>query len=278
MELLFLITLFIIGLCVGSFLNVLADRLSNDVPITGRSRCDNCSKTLSWYELIPVISFIIQKQRCRSCKSKLSWSYPISELATGHAFVFTWLFIPRDFFAFVYPNINLLFQANDVMHWQVILAKILLLGIVSCCIVILLADFKYFIIPDPIQVAFAIFSFSLLLLGEVSYLRIISHLGAGIVVMVPMLAIFLLTKGNGLGFGDVKLAANVGLLAGLKGGVITFYLAFILGSLVGVVLLILRKQGLKSKLPFGPFIIIGLLLTIWEYQYWWTVVRYFFNW
>src|SRR3989338_8983791 len=86
--------LFILGLAVGSFLNVLIDRIPNDEsPLSGRSYCDKCKKTLKWYDMVPVASFLILKGKCRFCRASLSFYYPLVELITGIMFVVTFVYI-----------------------------------------------------------------------------------------------------------------------------------------------------------------------------------------
>ena len=118
--------IFILGLTVGSFLNVLIDRLPNDKSILGRSYCDHCKKTLSWKDLIPVLSFVYLRGKCRYCHAPLSYQYPIVELLTGLLFIATYQFATLNFQLIYY------------------------LLIVSSLIVVFFADLKYGIIPDKI--------------------------------------------------------------------------------------------------------------------------------
>lgn len=278
----------LLGLCMGSFLNVVADRLSNDIPITGRSQCGYCHKTLKWYELVPVVSFFVQGGKCRSCRKKLSWYYPLSEIMTALLFVAAWIFFPVDFFREVYPNtIPVLYIAQQGLEGslnvtadgvQFYLLKVLFLGVVSCTVAIILADLKYFIIPDEVQIAFAFFAIAILAIGTPLVEDAGMHIFAAFLIMLPMLAIYLGTSGNGLGFGDVKLAANMGLFLGVKGGLIALYWAFILGTVVGVLAMIVQKKGMKSKIPFGPFLVLGMWITWWNATYWFYLLRYYFNW
>lgn len=277
----------ILGVCIGSFLHVVADRLSNDRPITGRSRCSFCHKTLRWYELIPVVSFALQMGKCRRCKKKLSFYYPASEIMTGLLFMAAWSIFPVVFFREVYPNtLPILYVARDLYEGtalsadvvQFYILKVLFLGVISCTIAIILADLKYFIIPDEVQIAFAIFAAALLAVGTPVVNDIGLHIFAAFLIMLPMLLIYLVTRGRGLGFGDVKLAANMGLFLGVKGGVVALYWAFILGTIVGVTAMVLQKKGMKSKIPFGPFLVLGTWITVWHAEYWFYLLRYFFNW
>jgi prepilin signal peptidase PulO-like enzyme (type II secretory pathway) len=271
------VILFVTGLCMGSFLNVLADRLSNDMPITGRSRCDTCKKQLTWRELIPVVSYFVQGGACKNCKTKLSWYYPFSEFLTGCLYVAVWHFFPVAFFREQFPNLTNIFYEGSAYSADVLLVKALVLAIISCFIVIYIADMKYFIIPDEIQVAIAIFSGLLFFVGDIQWVLIGERVLAALVVMLPMLAVFLVTRGMGMGFGDVKLAANFGLLLGIKFGLVALYWSFMAGTAVGVVLLALRKKGVRSKVPFGPFMLLGAIVTVVYYEKLSYFLRYYYN-
>ncbi|KKU80689.1 MAG: Prepilin peptidase [Candidatus Gottesmanbacteria bacterium GW2011_GWA1_47_8] len=237
---------FVLGLCVGSFANVLIDRLPKGESVWfGRSHCDHCKKTLRWFELIPLLSFVLQTGRCRRCHKKLSIQYPLVELATGFMVVLIQ---------------GQAFEARQGLALGLIFSSLL---------VIFVADLKYMIIPDSMIV---IGIFGVLLQGRaLGGLQgsALSGLGAA----VFFLALFLVTRGRGMGFGDVKLAFLLGLWLGFPRIIIALYLAFLTGAVVGVTLILGRKKKLKSKIAFGPFLVIGAIgayfysgqiLTWWE--------------
>src|SRR3990167_2998470 len=126
MEIFNNVIIFILGASIGSFLNVLIDRLPQGKSILGRSQCDFCQKKLKWFDLIPIFSFIFLTGRCRYCHKKLSWQYPVVEALTGLAFVF-----------------------SDFAVW----------GIIACLIVIFFSDLKYHLISDYILLTLFMFSF-----------------------------------------------------------------------------------------------------------------------
>jgi leader peptidase (prepilin peptidase)/N-methyltransferase len=244
--------LFILGTAIGSFLNVLIDRLPNEQSISGRSYCDFCKKKLQWIDLFPVISFFLLKGKCRYCKKKLSWFYPLVESVTGVMFVLVW--------------ITLIPQSVETIHglslWNII-QIISLYGIISSLIVMFFTDAKYRIIPDSMQISLFVFSvFYIRTIHELSLQLVSERIIAAIVVAAPILFLYLITKGKGMGFGDVKLAPTIGFLLGLKSGLISLYIAFIAGALVGIILLLLKKKGLKSKIAFGPFLVIGIIVML----------------
>ena len=217
---------FVLGLCVGSFLNVLIDRLPKGESIWfGRSRCDFCKKPLRWCELIPIISYLLQAGRCRRCRKKLSLQYPIVELTTGLGFV--------------------LIQGQAFDARQGLALSITF----SALLVIFVADLKYMIIPDSMIVVG--------LLGVLLQGHPLQTLLPGAGAMLFFLLLFFVTHARGMGFGDVKLSFLLGLWLGFPQIIIALYLAFLTGAIVGVTLILARKKKLKSKIAFGPFLIVG---------------------
>ena len=233
MELIFL---FLVGLCVGSFVNVLADRLPNGEDVlVSRSHCDYCKKVLSWYELIPILSYIVQKRRCRHCHKVLSFQYPFIELITGLGFVAI---------ALMFSMYTGLFVALSVVF--------------TMSMVILVADFKYFIIPDATLVVMGLVG--LCSLFALPFQEVKIHVLSAVLAFVGFLLLYFFTKRKGMGFGDVKLAGVLGLLLGFPSLVIALYTAFLTGAMVGVILMIAGKAKMKTKMPFGPFLIIGMVV------------------
>lgn len=244
----------LLGLCVGSFANVLIDRLSCGQSIDGRSHCDYCQKQLMPLDLIPVISFIVSKGRSRCCNKKISWQYPLVESVTGILFVIIYL-------SFI--------EKTDIMSGGVYALITLLAwaGIGTSLLVIFISDVKYQIIPDEMQIVLGSLSLLLQVLVAPQFATFYLSILSGFAVMLPILAIHLATKKKGMGFGDVKLAFCMGILLGTKGGLIALYVAFLVGACVGLLLIIGKKVKIKSKIAFGPFLIIGIVgVLIWGTQ------------
>ncbi|MBI2034143.1 MAG: prepilin peptidase [Candidatus Levybacteria bacterium] len=243
MEILFI---FFIGCAIGSFLNVLVDRLPHDESvIKGRSYCDSCKKQLAWHDLIPVVSFILLRGKCRCCHSPISWQYPLVELLTGILFVMVILHPNNQIFNFQFSIFNLVYY----------------FFIVSSLIVIFFTDLKYGIIPDKIVYPAIIVTFFYLIinyqLSTINYL--ISALGAFLLFFL----LHFITRGRGMGFGDVKLAGLLGLFLGFPKIVVSLYLAFLTGAVVSLILVMLGKKKLKgSTVPFGPFLVVGTLVSM----------------
>jgi leader peptidase (prepilin peptidase) / N-methyltransferase len=231
--------IFLLGLIIGSFLNCVVFRLEKEESfLKGRSYCPNCRHQLTWLDLIPVFSFLFLGGKCRYCKKKISWQYPLVEISTAILFVLVAYFSFPDFLTTSY-----------------------LLLTTSLLLVIFIFDLKHYIIPDG-----AIFSaigialvYDLLrsdLLGRSDLL--ISAIGAALF----FLAIFLISKGKWMGFGDVKLAFFMGLFLGFPKILVALFLAFLIGAIIGVCLIIFGKKKFSSEVPFGPFLIIGTFLAL----------------
>lgn len=226
--------LFLIGISLGSFATVLIDRLSQNRKITGRSKCDFCRKKLAWYDLFPILSFLILRGRSRCCGNKLSIYYPFVEFIMGLVFVISWIYIPFD---------NLFY-------------KTIALGLLFNLIVIFFADVKYMIIPDQILISLLVVSIPFFLIN------IFNHLLAAVILCVIFYFLFFITRGRGLGFGDVKFAFVIGFLQGIELGFLSIYLSFILGGIFATILLFLKKKNMKSKIAFGPFLVLGVIISL----------------
>jgi len=243
---------FLFGLIVGSFLNVVILRYQTSRTLSGRSGCLSCGKKLQWFELLPVASFLWQRGRCRDCQSHISWQYPLVELLTGLLF------------ALIYWHL----AVRQLADWPEI---VFYWFIAALLIIITIYDFKHQIIPDKFVFAFIF----LALLQPIILLKnpILLNLGwgvvGGLVTALPLFVLWVISKGRWLGFGDVKLAIGVGLLLGWQFGLSALVLAFWLGALIGLFLIAWGKTQLwrkgksytmKSEVPFAPFLILGFWL------------------
>ncbi len=259
--------LFIIGSVIGSFLNVLIDRIpKGQSPLGGRSYCDKCKKTLKWYDLIPLFSYICLKGKCRFCKTHISFYYPLVELITGLIFVITFFYLNGlRFTNFDFGN-YLEFRISDL---EFILSYIYYLLILSSFIVIFFTDIKYGIIPDKIVYSAIIIS-TIYHLPSIIYSPVVNNqssmpnaLLSGLGALIFFFILFIATKGRGMGFGDVKLAFLLGVILGFPKILVAFYLAFLTGAICGIILIVWGKKKLKGgTIPFGPFLIIGAVLSL----------------
>lgn len=245
------IFVFVFGAIIGSFLNVVILRLGTGRSLGGRSMCSVTGKPLRWFELIPIVSFIIQGGRSRYSKTKISWQYPLVEFFTGLLFLFIVIkFLPLIYIRPELVLINLLFYFI----------------VVSYLIMIFVYDMRHRIIPDtflyPLAGLIFIGVFCLpLFLGADINSSIIWPLLAGPVVALPLLALWVITRGKGMGLGDVKLVVPLGWLLGLSSGFAMLLLSFWIGAVVAIFLIFFANKKMKSEIPFGPFIIISFILT-----------------
>lgn len=257
MEWLVIFFTFLFGLIIGSFLNVVIYRYNTGQPITGRSYCFACRMDLSWYDLLPLFSFIYNRGRCRSCRSLISLQYPLVEFFTASVFaLLAWNYRLADFS----------FSGTTLIIFYYI--------IVSILVVIAVYDLRHKIIPDDFVFAFIALSFFSPFVVYLSLsISAFTLLANGLLAMVVIGGLFWglwrYSDGRWMGFGDVKLVLGIGLLLGLSKGVTAIIVAFWLGAIVGLLLILAKNFGLlkrfprlslKSELPFAPFLVLATLL------------------
>ena len=230
------IFVFSFGAIIGSFLNVVILRFNtSDSFLKGSSKCFACSKKLSWYELVPIFSFLVQKGRCRQCGSKISRQYPLIEIVTGGLFLLI-AFGGGDIFRIFYL-------------W--ILASLLLIMAVY--------DLRHQIIPNIFVYVFDILAF-FNLFGISEFFQ---NFLSGVSFFSFFALLWLISKGKWMGFGDAKLALGLGWLLGPSLTVSAFLFSFWLGALFGICLLLFNRSKItiKSRVPFAPFLILGSLIS-----------------
>ncbi len=239
------IFIFILGTIIGSFLNVVVLRHNTGMSVTrGRSQCFSCGKTLVWFELVPLASFFWLRGKCRGCKSKISWQYPAIEFITGVLFLLAYL---HEGFSFYLPSYFF---------------------IMSVLVVIAVYDLRHKIIPDDLVFLFGGVSFILAIHGWLyGSGTTLLDVFAGLLLALPFGALWLFSKGKWIGLGDAKLMLGIGFLLGFTHGVSAVVLAFWIGALWSIGLLLVsrshkhrRRVTMKSEIPFGPFLIIATLL------------------
>ncbi len=254
MDALAFIFIFFLGTLIGSFLNVVIYRFGSGKSISrGRSICMSCNRTLRWYELIPVFSFLIQRGRCRSCASKISHQYPIVEIISGFVF------------ALIAFHFRPLLAFSNVSY-------ITLVSIVSLlfCLMIVIAvyDLRHKIIPDKLSYAFAIISFVALFInysfvGSFFVVPSMWTIFAGPILSLPFGLIWLLSRGRAMGLGDAKLMLGIGWMVGISQGTAVIIISFWLGAIVSLLLLAFRGREItrKTEIPFAPFLIVGTAIS-----------------
>lgn len=223
--------IFVMGTLIGSFLNVCIYRIPRKESIvTPPSHCPQCNQRLRPWDLIPLLSYVISRGRCRYCGVRISVQYPLVELATGIVYLLT--------------------------YWKFGLSVegLMMLGFVSVLIVVAGIDAKHRIIPDLINypgivvgVILAVFRVHISLTESV-----VGFLAGGGLFFL----ILILTRG-GMGAGDMKFMAFVGTILGFRDTLLTVFFGSILGSFYGLGLILGKRAGLKTAVPYGPFLAIG---------------------
>jgi leader peptidase (prepilin peptidase)/N-methyltransferase len=233
------VIVFLFGAIIGSFLNVCIYRIARSKSIVKpNSFCPNCEKPIKFYDNIPIVSYILLGGKCRQCGTKISKRYPFVELITAVIFLM------------IYRRWNLSYEMFIQMFF------------VSLLIVIAFIDYDFQIIPD-------ILSIGGLVLGLlIAFVRpgfrfmdaLYGVLLGGGVLFVIAYGYQLIMKREGMGGGDIKLLAMIGAFTGLKGVLFSLIGGSIIGSLVGIPLMLIKKENTKYAIPFGPFLSLGALI------------------
>jgi leader peptidase (prepilin peptidase)/N-methyltransferase len=243
------ILIFTFGIVFGSFFNVVIYRLPEGKSIvTPRSSCGKCGTTLSMKDLVPIFSYIFLKGKCRYCSSKIHIRYPLVELLTGLVFVV------------LYAKYDLSIEFLFTLYLMCIL------------IIVFFIDLDHMIIPNELVIAgliggvvFFVLRFwynDTLLDGARWYSPILGMVvTSGFLLLVAIIG-KLIYGGDAFGMGDVKIFLPIGLILGLKLGIMALVFSIFVGGISGLILIITRKKERKSQIPFGPFIVIGSFLSI----------------
>lgn len=259
---------FLLGLVFGSFLNVVIYRTTQGMsPLSGRSVCPKCKKIISWKHNIPLISFFILGGRCANCKTKISWQYPVVEFMTGIMFVW-WFLVGRSFFLLFGQPWNYV----QPVFWLIV--GMLLL-------VVFITDLRFGLIPDQVSLPLFIlasgYRLGLVTSHQMQMTDLVNAVISGLVLMLFFYCLWYFTKGRGFGYGDVKLAPSLGLLLGWPRTLVGIFIAFCLGAVVAVFLLVLGKKKFGQTIPFGPFLVSGTVASLlWGQQLWgwyWSLLQ-----
>lgn len=235
MSLFIQIYIFTAGLVFGSFFNVVGIRLPlKQSIINPPSTCPDCQHQLTTLELIPVISFLIQKGKCRNCSTKISLMYPIFELITAILFLIT--------FKYFGLSLELIFS----------------LTLISLLIIVVISDINYMIIPDKVLLFFAfLFIFERIFIPFLPWWNAIF----GAIIGFSLLLIIAMISKGGMGGGDIKLFAILGFVLGWKLVLLAFFMSTFFGAIFGGIGLLLKKVERGKPIPFAPFIALGTLVT-----------------
>lgn len=240
--------IFILGILIGSFLNVCIYRIPKKESIAfPPSHCTNCNTKLKPFDLVPVFSYLFLGGKCRYCHNKISIRYPLIELLTGMIFLFLFLKFHVTYLLVLYlflASILIVIAFIDFDH-QIIPTELVILGLLAGIITIF--------IQQPVRLSDSFFGFLI---------------GGGFFLLIALLS------NGGMGGGDIKLMAMLGIWFGMKGILLIIFLSFVIGAIYSIPLLILKKSNRKKEIPFGPFIVIATFITIFYYK---DIISYYCN-
>lgn len=264
MQYVLLIVIFLFGTALGSFIAVIAGRYNTGLPfLSGRSICFSCNTQLQRKDLVPIFSFLFLRGKCRYCKSKIPKETLVIEILMGVLSVLA---------AYKIGLLNIPFPSVYFIQYLLITA------IFANILLITIYDLHHFIIPDSFLIFLFSFSFLYILIFNSSLavwqVSIFQFFLSGIVLTLPFLLIFLVSKGRWLGFGDVKYIAILGFFLGFIQGLSAIVLSFWIGAAFSLLAISLKRLKpfinlpilknnltIKSEIPFGPFLSLGIIIS-----------------
>lgn len=228
----------IIGLCIGSFLNVCIYRIPKEESISfPPSHCTSCGYKLKFFDLVPVLSFILLKGKCRKCKEKISIKYPLVELVNGIIYL-------GLYFRFGYTL--------DFFKYALLTSLLLVIGII---------DLKTKYVYRSTTITGAIIGTVFFIFNWISTKEFPFNYFLGAIIGFTIIYIIVIVTG-GMGEGDIEIVAICGLFLGIKNILLVIFLSFIFGGIISSILLLRRQKGRKDEIAFGPYIVLGALVTI----------------
>lgn len=238
-----LVLIFIYGLLIGSFLNVLIYRIPRDENIAWPgSHCTSCGHDLKWHDNIPLLSYLFLRGKCRYCGQRINLQYPVVELCNGIIYLILYLrFYHIEKLDFVFYSL-----------------------IASALIAIAAIDLKEQLIPDSLVLSVLVFS-----ILHKTFLHL--HAGIafpffdsvlGMLIAGGLFLLIVLVSGGGMGGGDVTLIGALGFVLGVRMILLVVFISFILGALISVFLLATSLKSRKDPIPFGPFIVLGYFIAL----------------
>lgn len=289
MTVILLPIIFILGASLGSFINVLAERTAREEKLSGRSHCESCNKTLKPKDLIPIVSYLRTKGHCAYCKKKLSKQYIAIEIVCGILFTIIYLLVTSNTFTYAdYLNNRL-----HILDYGPVIPLLFYFVITIPLIALFITDFKYGMLYDKILIPTILFVIgykiivicyylstyyfklnesafgkNLIQAGMVTNLAsyatttffqtIAGSIGIGLFFLI----LIVVTKGRGMGGGDLKLGFLIGLLTGWPNMVVAIFLGFLTGALFSIILLLAKRKSVRQTVPFGPFLIIACFIVM----------------
>jgi len=238
-----IVIIVIFGLIIGSLLNAIIYRLkSGDKIVYSRSKCIHCKHVLGFKDLFPIFSFLFLKGKCRYCKKRISWQYPLVELATAVFFIL-------GYFRYLYPDQQIFNLSNYLIF----------LVFASFLIIIFVYDLKHYLILDKVTLPALIFAFAANFFSGIS---IVNLLLASIIIAGFFLFQFVISRGKWIGGGDIRLGLLMGAMLGWPQAMVALLLAYIMGAVISLILVGLKKKQFGDQLPFGTFLSFATLITL----------------
>lgn len=230
---------FMFGLCVGSFLNVCIYRIPSSKSIVyPGSMCPHCGVKIRFYDNIPLLSYLLLRGRCRNCRTPISVRYPLVELLSA------------------------VLAAAVLLKYGLTPEAAVIFGFIAVLVVIAFIDIDHRIIPDVISLpGIAAFFLAARLLPSVTWIDSAIGIlaGGGILFLVAWLY-HLIARKEGMGGGDIKLLAMIGAMIGWKGVLFTIFASSATGTIVGLIVMLVKRQNMKLAVPFGPFLALGAVV------------------
>lgn len=269
-----IIIFFIVGLIIGSFLGAVNYRLKVDEDIVlARSHCPLCKHPIRWYDNVPLLSFILLFGKCRDCKKYISLEYPLIELMTGVLFAA----VAVKFFGL--PLFGIMGQVSGTLSANTIVDMSFLLFAICYLVLIFWHDYDYMLIPDAVVYPAILVTFFYQIWKYIQSPFGIADLrspltSAFVAAFAAALFFYFLiwvSKGKWIGGGDVKLGFLVGLIVGWPKILFVLFLTYLIGSVVSLGLIALKKKTWKSRIPFGPFMVTAVLIVLFwseQIQFW----------
>jgi leader peptidase (prepilin peptidase)/N-methyltransferase len=265
----FVVVAGVLGLLIGSFLNVVAYRVPAKISLLRESRCPHCDSAIKPWHNVPVLGWVVLRGRCSNCNAPISVRYPLIEAFTALAFaVVTWwgLAVYDELLGETLPQYLLLPTVDGAVHpadvWALMFVLVAFLYFAAVSIVLTLIDLDTHRLPNSIVlpsyvVAGILLTSAAWLTGEWTALL---RAAVGMALLYLFYALLRLVRPRGMGGGDVKLAGLVGIYLGWLGWgalAVGAFTAFLYGGVFGIALLLLRRAGRKTAIPFGPWMLLG---------------------
>lgn len=251
MQYLITVYIFIFGTLIGSFLNCFIWRLYKREGLWNRSYCPKCRGKIAWYDNIPVLSYLILRARCRHCREHISVQYPVVEFITGVLFVLAFynIFGSSDLIS------NFKFQISNSSYIQLLRSFF----VISVMIVIFIYDLRWYLILDKVTLPACVIVIVLnLFLG----MSLVNFLIAGVVGASFFLFQFVISRGRWIGGGDIRLGLLMGLILGWPHVLTAIFLAYFIGSFVGIALLVSGRKEWGSQIPLGIFLSTAAIMVL----------------